>query len=178
MITPSVGGAEFLSELVYARVRSFQTFNQDHRELSILSDENQEPQIDETMPGSSPDENDGVTQQLDGGDTLLGGSLADPLDTGWNPPDRDPGINVPTQAEQLEGDSLDDRLAMEVPDVTAELDDAPADEADEADEVGDERSGRLVLADDPDGDLVGEDVGIDGAAASAEEAAVHVVQTP
>ena len=42
------------------------------------------------------------------------------------------------------------------------------------------RSGRLV---DPDGgsgedtekDLVGDDVGIDGAAASAEEAAVHVV---
>jgi hypothetical protein len=135
--------------------------NQDQRELSILSDASQEPQIDETMPGSSPDENDGVSEQLDGGDTLLDQGFTDPLDTGWSPPDRDPGINVPTEAEQLEGDSLDDRLAMEVPDVTAELDDAPADEVD-----------------DVDGDLVGDDVGFDGAAASAEEAAVHVVEAP
>ena len=47
-------------------------------------------------------------------------------------------------------------------------------------EVGDERAGRLVapdegLGEDTEKDLVGEDVGIDGAAASAEEAAVHVV---
>jgi hypothetical protein len=48
-------------------------------------------------------------------------------------------------------------------------------------EVGDERAGRLV---DPDGglgidtekDLIGEDVGIDGGAASAEEAAMHIVR--
>ncbi len=160
----------------------FKTFKQDHKELSTLPDENQEPQIDETMPGSSPDENDGVTQQLDGAETLMDQGLADSLDTGWNPPDRDPGINVPTEAEQLEGDSLDDRLAMEVPDVTADLDDdfsdATVDTDAAVDEVGDERSGRLVITDDPDGDLVGEDVGIDGAAASAEEAAVHVVETP
>jgi hypothetical protein len=40
-------------------------------------------------------------------------------------------------------------------------------------EIGDERTGRL-LADDQDDDLA-QDVGIDGAAASAEEAAVHTV---
>jgi hypothetical protein len=47
-------------------------------------------------------------------------------------------------------------------------------------EVGAERAGRLVDPDrgsgeDLEKDLVGTDVGIDGAAASAEEAAVHVV---
>ncbi|NHA70183.1 DUF5709 domain-containing protein, partial [Phycicoccus flavus] len=47
-------------------------------------------------------------------------------------------------------------------------------------EVGDDRSGRLVAPDEGAGtdvekDLVSEDVGVDGAGASAEEAAVHVV---
>ncbi|MGZ4612005.1 MAG: DUF5709 domain-containing protein [Kineosporiaceae bacterium] len=47
-------------------------------------------------------------------------------------------------------------------------------------EVGDARAGRLVDPDqggtgDDEKDLVGYDVGIDGAAASAEEAAMHVV---
>lgn len=42
---------------------------------------------------------------------------------------------------------------------------------------GDERAGRLAAADDATGrntDVFAEDVGIDGGAASAEEAAVHV----
>ncbi len=48
------------------------------------------------------------------------------------------------------------------------------------DEVGDARSGRLVAPDegahtDIDGQLNADDVGIDSAAASAEEAAMHVV---
>jgi hypothetical protein len=46
--------------------------------------------------------------------------------------------------------------------------------------VGAERAGRLVdpnegIGPDVDSDLFGTDVGIDGAAASAEEAAVHIV---
>ena len=45
---------------------------------------------------------------------------------------------------------------------------------------GTERAGRLVAPDqgigeDEDKELIAEDVGIDGAASSAEEAAVHVV---
>ncbi|MGL5909741.1 MAG: DUF5709 domain-containing protein, partial [Phycicoccus sp.] len=48
-------------------------------------------------------------------------------------------------------------------------------------EVGSERAGRLVAPDeggwgDTEKDLVGADVGVDGAGASAEEAAVHVVR--
>ncbi len=47
-------------------------------------------------------------------------------------------------------------------------------------EVGDRRAGRLVdpnegIGEDTEKDMIGEDVGIDGAAASAEEAAVHIV---
>lgn len=46
--------------------------------------------------------------------------------------------------------------------------------------MGDRRAGRLVdpnrgIGEDTEKDLIGEDVGIDGAAASAEEAAVHIV---
>jgi hypothetical protein len=47
--------------------------------------------------------------------------------------------------------------------------------------VGNARAGRLVEEDqglgiDEEKDLVAEDVGIDGAGASAEEAAVHVIE--
>jgi Family of unknown function (DUF5709) len=47
-------------------------------------------------------------------------------------------------------------------------------------EVGSARAGRLVAPDqgfgeDADADLVADDVGIDGGAASAEEAAVHII---
>jgi hypothetical protein len=141
--------------------------------LSILPDEL--PQIDESFPGSAPDENDGATQQLDTGETLDPRALADNLDEGYVPPDRPSRINVPTESEEEAGESLDDRLAEEEPDVGAEEYDI-LDES--GPEVGDERSGRLIDVDDPDGDLTGEDIGIDGAAATAEEAAVHVVDAP
>ena len=57
----------------------------------------------------------------------------------------------------------------------------PAESEDVGGEVGTERAGRLVdedegLGPDEEKDLVGEDVGIDGAGASAEEAAVHVIE--
>jgi hypothetical protein len=53
----------------------------------------------------------------------------------------------------------------------------------EVDAAEGERAGRLVAEDegvrtDAEKDLVATDVGIDGAAAGAEEAAVHVVEDP
>ena len=70
---------------------------------------------------------------------------------------------------------MDQRIAQEVPDLT---DDDP-DEF--GGEVGDVRAGRLVAPDegahaDVDSELMAFDVGIDGAGASAEEAAVHVIE--
>ena len=72
----------------------------------------------------------------------------------------------------------DDRLGGDDPDTIAAEDDWLGDG-----EVGDVRAGRLVAPDggsgsDDEKDLVGEDVGVDGAAASAEEAAVHVIDLP
>lgn len=100
------------------------------------------------------------------------------LDSGYSPPEAYRGEGFGTTAdEQLQGESLDERLRQEEPDVDPYAE-VPEDLDDG--EVGGERAGRLVdpdagFGEDTEKDLVGEDVGIDGAGASAEEAAVHVV---
>lgn len=107
----------------------------------------------------------------------------DDLDPGYSPPEKWSAAegygNTPW--EEAHGESLDQRVAQEEPepDPYDDADDEP-DEADEDREVGDRRAGRLVDPDqgefeDTEKDLVGWDAGIDGAGASAEEAAVHVV---
>lgn len=78
-----------------------------------------------------------------------------------------------TAAEEHQGETLDQRLAQEEPELDPEHDDWTEDVLDD-DQVGDQRSGRLVASDDADDRFV-EDVGIDGAGASAEEAAMHVI---
>ena len=113
--------------------------------------------------------------------------MADPLDEGISPPERPwigDGWGV-TAREQAEGDSLDRYLARELPDVAADEGDGLGDSSDTDgepwdDEVGTLRAGRLVAADrgdstDVDDELWAQDIGVDGAGASAEEAAVHVV---
>ncbi|MFD6419276.1 DUF5709 domain-containing protein [Streptomyces sp. NPDC060194] len=109
------------------------------------------------------------------------------LDEGYSPPEKPLGVTKygTTAAEQHEGESLDTRLAQEVPDATAPdgdgVGDLPAGEGEPLDdEVGGERAGRLTAPDEgTHGDTVKEmiarDEGIDGGAASAEEAAVHVI---
>lgn len=101
------------------------------------------------------------------------------LDSGYSPPESYRGEGFGTTADEaLQGESLDERLRQEEPDPDPY---APEVEVLDDGEVGRERAGRLVdpdggLGEDTEKDLVGEDVGIDGAAASAEEAAVHVVE--
>jgi len=139
-------------------------------------------------------------------DTLSGAPGDDPLDRGVAPPERwSAGVRYgDTAAEQSEGESLDQLLAEEEPDDTLELtedeleddEEEPEDleDFDEDDDAGDEdvdglllddgpnpRAGRLVAEDegahpDEEEDLVARDVGIDGGAATAEEAAMHVVE--
>ncbi|MET0929856.1 MAG: DUF5709 domain-containing protein [Aeromicrobium sp.] len=101
------------------------------------------------------------------------------LDSGYSPPESYRGEGFGTTADEaLQGESLDERLRQEEPEPDPY---AEQDEDLDDGEVGSARAGRLV---DPDGgigeddekDLVGRDVGIDGAGASAEEAAVHVVE--
>ncbi|HEY3611539.1 MAG TPA: DUF5709 domain-containing protein [Pseudonocardiaceae bacterium] len=144
---------------------------------------------------------DDVLEQLDSADTLDNTGVADPLDEGYSPAERPWAVDDwgTTAREEATGESLDGRLARELPDVgyVDPLDegDGLGDAADSDgelidDEVGEVRSGRLVsesyVADDAasvggpewDGDLLAVDVGIDGAGASAEEAAVHIVAEP
>ena len=76
--------------------------------------------------------------------------------------------------------SLDERLAEEVPDIAYDPDSDDDADYPSSDEVGGPRAGRLVGPDegvmsDDDEQMLGTDVGIDGAGASAEEAAVHVI---
>lgn len=133
---------------------------------------------------------------LDSSDTLAGSPGDDPLDRGvatpehWSAPIRSGG----TAGEQSEGESLDELLAEEEPDVDAEsygIDDAgnPDENAPGGDvrrylrEQGpDPRAGRLVSENDDDegiyvddGEATGLDAGIDSGGATAEEAAVHVL---
>jgi hypothetical protein len=128
--------------------------------------------------------------QLQPEDSLADPDVGDILDRGYSPPEHysaGQGFGN-TPYEEATGESLDQRLRQEEPepDPYAEEevgdDDGPseADEFLDAAEVGDVRAGRLVdpdqgLGEDVDKDLVGDDVGIDGAAASAEEAAIHIV---
>lgn len=116
-------------------------------------------------------------------DTLDDRGVEDALDEGIVPPQKwSPGQGFGnTAAEQAEGESLDQRIAQEEPDVFAEVDDDLAlDEQAEDEEVGGERSGRLVAPDegaheDAERDAVASDVGIDGAGATGEEAAMHTI---
>ena len=132
----------------------------------------------------------------DASDTLTGDPGDDPLDRGVVTPERwSAGMRFGTTAgEQQGGESLDDLLAEEEPETPSDLDDEdPEDVAGDPDAAEedldglllddgpDPRAGRLVAEDegahaDTEADLVANDAGIDGGAATAEEAAVHVVQ--
>lgn len=135
-------------------------------------------QIDESEPGSETDGHDGVAEQLSVEDALLDTGIDDVLDEGYSPPDREPSVHVPTEAEEARGESLDELLSAEVPEVWAQDEGNLFDES--GDEVGSRRAGRLVGVGsdglhDTEKDLLAGDVGIDGAGASAEEAAMHVI---
>src|SRR6478672_8830259 len=134
----------------------------------------------ESYNGYSVDDED---QPQGDGDSLVGSrGLDEPLDEGYSPPEKwsvaEGYGNTPYEEEV--GESLDQRLAQEEPEPDPY--EQAADEDEElSGEVGTARAGRLVdedegLGPDEEKDLVAEDVGIDGAGASAEEAAVHVVE--
>jgi hypothetical protein len=127
--------------------------------------------------------------QLQPDDTLDERGVDDVLDEGMSPPER-PSREVAhgvTPAEDAAGESLDERLEQEEPDPAAAVDHSAEAQEEEilADqgtdpsdglEVGDDRTGRLAGAEGETADDVADDVGIDGGAASAEEAAVHTVE--
>ncbi|MDR2253104.1 MAG: DUF5709 domain-containing protein [Bifidobacteriaceae bacterium] len=95
-------------------------------------------------------------------DLLTPGDL-DPLDTDYDPPDREPAAAARLW-EEGDHESLDQRLSEEEPevwDIDSEL-------------VDTRRAGRLeAVESDAVTDVFAEDEGLDGLGASAEEAAVH-----
>jgi len=131
----------------------------------------------ESYGGYSIDDED----QLQPQDSLLDRGVDDSLDEGYSPPERWSAAERygNTAEEERAGESLDQRIAQEEPEPDPYL--AAANEVEQVGgEVGHERAGRLVAEDggvgeDTEKDLVAEDIGIDGAGASAEEAAVHVI---
>ena len=138
--------------------------------------------------------------QLQPEDTLVDRGLTDMLDEGYSPPERPRGAYCygTTAYEQSHHETLEQRIRQEEPDPYSAYG-APDDESGElqarrerlggddpdaifADEdfvgqSGRRRSGRLVAPDaTPDvDDVFAGDVGIDGGAASAEEAAMHII---
>ncbi|SFG47799.1 DUF5709 domain-containing protein [Streptomyces mirabilis] len=124
---------------------------------------------------------------LDVSDTLDDRGIDEALDEGYSPPEKPWGVEHTgvTATERQRGESLDERLAEEVPDIAGQVGDGIGDLWDGDgelidDEVGDLRAGRLIAPDegaheDTEKDLIAYDVGVDGAGASAEEAAMHVI---
>lgn len=110
---------------------------------------------------------------LDPVSALTGDDPDEAEETRYSPPEREPYNlkHAPTPFEERMGESLDEKLAEEVPDVS------PDDVAFEEEQP---RAGRLVDTDygaleDTEKDEVAIDVGPAGYASSAEEAAMHVI---
>jgi len=133
------------------------------------------------------------------GDTLADPDVDDVLDEGFSPPDRPRGSVAwgTTAWEQSQDETIEQRIKQEIPDPDTAYG-APDNESglDEPEMLGGDdpdaipveedfvsdsgaRAGRLVAPDQGTGedevqDEVAQDVGIDGAGASAEEAAMHI----
>lgn len=156
--------------------------------------------LDSELTSYSLDDED----QLQPEDTLVDDQGEDALDAGYSPADSARGsyAHGVTAHEQTYDESIDERIKQEEadphsaygrPDNESGLDrpriggdDPDSIDADEDwlgdSEVGDARAGRLVAPDegsheDTDKEAWGRDVGIDGGAASAEEAAMHIIDT-
>ncbi|MGP4114711.1 DUF5709 domain-containing protein [Streptomyces sp. 4N509B] len=107
------------------------------------------------------------------------------LDEGYSPPEKPLAVNDPgvTARAQREGETLDERLRREMPEVREPdgdgIGDQPGMEGEPRDEEwsGERRAGRIVKDDYAlSDDVVARDVGINGGAASGEEASMHIMR--
>jgi len=165
-----------------------------------MSDQPGRESIEDDLGSYSVDDDN---QYAGEGDSVLDqDDIEDPLDRGYSPPEKPRGVEAfgTTAEEQHQGENLEQRIRQEEPDPNTAygapdnesgLDDDriggddPDSIAAEDDwlgdnEVGDRRAGRLVADDegahdDDEKQAWASDVGIDGAGATAEEAAMHIV---
>jgi hypothetical protein len=130
-----------------------------------------------------PAEDDGVIQPTDG--LTYEDVTADILDTGV---DAGEGYRAATRfgttaEEAFEGESLDDLLSEEEPEPALDPDWTDEDEPLDDGATAQPRTGRLLQPDegahaDEESEAIAQDIGIDGGAASAEEAAMHLTDEP
>lgn len=152
-----------------------------------------------SMPDSEKHESEDLSdyEVLDANDTLIGRPGDDPLERGVATPDRwSAGVRYALEGEEDE-ESLDELLGEEEPDAADDTDAQSWDENVTGQEIArfeeeddEPRAGRLVSPDEDTDDVsetlvvdredeaVARDAGIDGGAATAEEAALHVVDEP
>jgi len=114
-------------------------------------------------------------EQLQSDDTLIDRGVDDVLDEGYTTSENWSPLqgygNTPAEMKQRE--TIDRRVAQEEVEVVREG--GPWNPDGEDREVGGKRAGRIVDA-RTGGEAFGTDVGIDGGAASAEEAAMHIIE--
>ncbi|MCX4524163.1 MULTISPECIES: DUF5709 domain-containing protein [unclassified Streptomyces] len=146
-------------------------------ETNARGDDVYQPQPEDEPSELQPDM-DGSLGEL-GTDALL--------DQGYSPPERlyTRHGDASTGEAQRRGESLDQRLAREEPEQEPPAGDGIGDlvngEGEPVDaQAGDSRAGRLapVTASPHGNSVLARDVGIDAGAASAEEAAMHVIEEP
>ena len=127
--------------------------------------------------------------QLQPEDTLIDRGIDDVLDEGYSPPERPYGRAAYGPSESIDQHLAEEELSHPLSRIGNPFDNDEQRRSDEAEretefpqrrEVGRVRAGRLVAPDrgfgeDTEAELVAEDVGISGGAASAEEAAIHII---
>ncbi len=123
-----------------------------------------------------PDESEQL-DQIQEGDSLIDRGVADVLDEGYTAPERwSPAQGFGNTIEEMrKGETLEMRVAQEAPERTDS--DGNWNPNKEDRQVGRERAGRLMHVQGAGGGehTLGVDVGYSGGAASAEEAAMHVI---
>lgn len=137
--------------------------------------------INEDLPVHESAENSDLAQ-LSQADSLIDRGVADPLDEGFVAPDHWSAAQRfgNTRAEMAQGETIEQRVKQEEPEPSS--DPVPDwNPQGERRQVGSTRAGRLVAAGggrdgtDTEPQAIASDVGISGGAASAEEAAMHVI---
>ncbi len=137
--------------------------------------------MDTEFDEAIPDESEQL-DQLQRDETLINRGVDDVLDEGYIPPDHwSPAEGYGnTPNEMHRGETLDQRINQE--EVEREPDDGDWNPDHEKRQVGSRRAGRLVDGThgyggvhDADNENIAEEVGLAGGAASAEEAAMYVI---
>lgn len=125
-----------------------------------------------------------VVEQLQPSETLIDRGVDDALDEGIIAPfDYSPAQTFGNTAREMrEGETLEMRIKQEEPERrSSDAEDQDWNPLKERRQVGSQRAGRLVAHShgydsvDAEKEAVGEDVGFAGGAASAEEAAMHII---